>query len=168
METAYDQRDVHLNKFDQDYREFFLRYRAEFENELDKSGITPATHQTAAELFAGNGPVTHILGERLWIPNNMLRVDIARTPTPLDPISTPWLYINLQTLAHKIHAGNIPNEVLPYQHAFDIVTATFPITEKGPLPYAVVKTVTAFFAKPSAWTYIYGGKEVAKHQKIDH
>ena len=141
------------------YRRFLLYEHTEMFNEqLQVRHITPLTHPHAVELFAGDGPGTYLLWKRNWQPENMLRIDYEKSPTPLEPAATPWLYINLRQLTYSILNHSIPDIPPQLSHSFDIVIATYASDDAGLLHPMIVETVVNYFAAPSAWICTLGSR----------
>ena len=126
--------------------------------------ITPATHPTACDLFAGQGEMSLILKDHGWDSRNITCIDLCH-PNSDGPLVTgaQWLFWDLRELTKAImRQESLPKAVLENRGKFDLVVMAY----NTRLPSDWEHFLTDFFAKdnkdslivPSQWDWEHLGR----------
>jgi hypothetical protein len=116
----------------------------EFNKFIKKAHVSPATHPTACDLYAGDGGMTAIMTDLGWLSKNITCIDLHK-PESGSQLATgaKWLFWDLEVLVKKImNKESLPNAVLKQKEKFDIVVMAY-----GGVKPQSQSVLTEFFAK---------------------
>ena len=123
-----------------------------FHRNLKRSKITPESHPKVLELFAGDGPLADELHQLGW--RDITCVDRAKSPDPIAPKDTQWLYINLWSTAFGLKTGNDISKLESMRNRYNIVTATFAIDETVIMSHRDIDALCDFFLAENGFKFI--------------
>lgn len=126
--------------------------RRRFEELCLRRRITPATHPTVCDLFAGTGGMSAIVREYGWQGQNFTCIDKYRPGcTRGEESGGKWFYWDLRELAKALIAKEpLPKGVLAHKGRFDLVVMAY----QTRLPPDWEPVLVGFFAKNGEDTLI--------------
>lgn len=126
--------------------------RRRFEELCAKREITPVTHPTVCDLFAGTGGMSSIIKEMGWSSENFTYIDKYHPGYRRWKKSWgKWLFWDLRELAKALIAKEpLPRGILAYKGRFDLVVMAY----QTRLPSSWEPALVEFFAKNGQDTLI--------------